>query len=86
MSDELINLAALAAACTAASIAYGAAGRALDFALLRRSGATAEEWLAEDDARLKLRACRKAYVDGLRKELAGAHEFNQRVSGSWRRS
>ena len=48
--------------CRIASDAHDAAGRALDFAMTRDSGATAAEWKADHDTRVDLRVARAAYV------------------------
>jgi hypothetical protein len=56
---------------------YETAGRALDRGMRRRGGATEAEWRAEDDARIKLRAARRAYVETIR-DLINESAANQR--------
>lgn len=59
---------------------YHAAGRALDKGMRRVQGATAAEWQAEEDARTKLRAGCRAYVNAIRATIKESHEYQQRVS------
>jgi hypothetical protein len=57
--------------------AYEAAGRALDRGMRRRGGATDAEWQAEEDARIQLRAARRAYIGGIR-EMINESAANRR--------
>lgn len=63
--------------------AYNAAGRALDVGMRRRGGATNAEWQAEDDARIELRAARRAYVAGIVEmiEESAAYQRHAEVGG-----
>ena len=56
--------------CRAASEAYNIAAEALDASLKRESGASAEEWKAEFDARIELRHARAAFVDSVKRFTA----------------
>ena len=60
--------------------AYHAAGRALDKGMRRAQGATAAEWQAEEDARTKLRAGCRAYVNAIRATIKESQDYQQRVS------
>ena len=59
--------------------AYLAAGRALDTGMRRPRGATAAEWQAEDDARIKLRAARHAYGGAIRERIEISAAYHRRV-------
>jgi len=59
--------------------AYHAAGRALDRAMHRAGGATGAEWQAEEDARIELRAARRAYVDDVRAMIDESDSNRRRV-------
>jgi hypothetical protein len=82
MTHDVVDLGTLARACTDAALLYDAAARALDDAIHREHGATDDEWLAEDDARIMLRACRNTYVEGLRQEINGTLAFHRKVAES----
>jgi len=60
--------------------AYHAAGRALDKGMRRVEGATAAEWQAEEDARAKLHAGRRTYVEAIREAIQESQDYQQRVS------
>jgi hypothetical protein len=68
--DKDVNFLDLDVRCRAATEAYLAAAAALDAALRRDGRATAPEWKAESDARVKLRHARAAYVAGIERFTA----------------